>query len=204
MKHPELRELLVNISRKVFERGLVSQRSGNLSIRLDENLILITPKSKRYENIQANDLVCITLDGEIIDGNREPSSEWQLHREIYLRRNDVKAIIHTHSICGSILASLEMPLPVILDEQREQLGGDIKVARYAPCGTYELARNAVEALEGRKACILSRHGVVAVGESLDEAFDVCELIERFSKIYIFMCLLSKERNTGEPYSLASK
>lgn len=187
----EFRKGLLKIVKKVAARGLVSGTSGNMSLRVSENQILITPKSKRYEKIKLDDFVLISFDGKVLEGSKTPSSEWQLHREIYRVREDVNAIIHTHSICGCILAALEMPLPVILDEQLEFLGGDIKVAKYAVAGSLELAKNATEALEGRKACILSKHGVVAVGKTLDDAYNVCELVERLSKIYIFMRLLKK-------------
>lgn len=187
----ESRKGLLKIVKKVAARGLVSGTSGNMSLRVSENQILITPKSKRYEKIKLDDFVLISFDGKVLEGSKTPSSEWQLHREIYRVREDVNAIIHTHSICGCILAALEMPLPVILDEQLEFLGGDIKVAKYAVAGSLELAKNATEALEGRKACILSRHGVVVVGKTLDDAYNVCELVERLSKIYIFMRLLQK-------------
>lgn len=185
------RREIVKIAKKIYRKGLVTELSGNLSLKVDDNLILITPKSKQYEKLEKSDLVLIDLQGNVLEGIKEPSSEKRLHFEIYKNRKDVNAIIHTHSTCACVLAALELSLPVILDEQRELIGGEIKVSKYAPSGSAELAKEVVNALGKNKACIISKHGVVAVGESLKEAFFICNLIERLSKVYIFMKILNK-------------
>lgn len=179
-------------ARKIYRKGLVSAISGNLSLRVEENLFLITPKGKCYERLNREDIVLLDLDGKIVEGSKEPSSEKNLHIEVYKNRPDVRAIIHTHSSCACVLAALEMPLPIILDEQREILGGFIEVTKYSPPGSVELAREVLRALNSKKAAILSKHGAVSVGESLKEAYNVCELLERLCKIYLFIKLLKRD------------
>lgn len=183
---------LVRYARKIYRKGLVSAISGNLSLRVNERLFLITPKGKCYERLRREDIVLLDLDGNLVDGTKEPSSEKNLHIEVYRNRPDVRAIIHTHSLCACVLAALEMPLPVILDEQMEILGGSIEVTRYSPPGSAELAKEVVRALNDKKAAILSRHGAVSVGSSLKEAYNVCELLERLCRVYIFIKFLRKD------------
>ena len=191
MKWKKERQEIVNFARKIYRKGFVTGISGNLSIRVNDKYLLITPKSKCYEKIKISDIVLIDLNGKIIEGETEPSSEKKLHIEIYKARKDINAIIHTHSTYTCILAAKELSLPVILDEQKDVLGGEIKVAKYAPCGSNELAIEAVNALRDKKGVILAKHGAVAVGKSMHEAFYICELIERLSKIYLYMKLIEK-------------
>lgn len=191
MKFKKERKELISFAKKIYKKGLVSGVSGNLSLRVDEKAFLITPASKSYEKLQIEDLVLLDMEGNIIEGQKEPSSEKKLHIEIYKNREDVGAIIHTHSVFTCVLAALEMSLPMILEEQQEILGGEIKVAKYAPAGSETLAKEAIKAIGTNKAVILAKHGLVSVGENMDEAYLVCNLIERLSKIYLYMRLLTK-------------
>ncbi len=191
MEWKKERKEVIRFAKKIYRKGLVTGTSGNLSLRIKENSFLITPRAKCYEKLQAQDILLIDLEGNILEGQREPSSEKNLHMEIYRARQDVKAIIHTHSSCACVLAAMELTLPLILDEQKEILGGQIEVAKYAPSGSVELAIETIKALGKNKAVILAKHGAVVVGDSLNEAYNICELIERLSKIYLFMKLLGK-------------
>ncbi|GAB6183791.1 class II aldolase/adducin family protein [Thermodesulfovibrio hydrogeniphilus] len=185
------REKIVRIAKKIYQMGLVTEISGNLSLRVSENQFLITPSGKSYEKLKASEIVLLDMNGNIIEGIKKPSTETKLHIEIYKARQDVNAIIHTHSTYACVLASLEMLLPAILDEQKEVFGGEVKVSKYAPAGSEALALEAVKALGNGKAAILSKHGTVSVGKDLREAYIVCELLERLSKIYIFTTLMKK-------------
>ncbi len=191
MQWKKEKEELVKFAKKIYKKGFVSGLSGNLSLRVNEKAFLITPKAKYYEKLKNSDLVLVDLDGNIIEGEKEPSSEKKLHLAIYRERKDINAIIHAHSCFACILAALECPLPIILDEQREVLGGEVKVAKYAPSGSDELAHETVRCLGQGKAVILAKHGTVATGKSITEAYYVCELLERLSKIYLFMRLLQR-------------
>lgn len=189
MRWKKEREEIVRIAKRIYKKGLVTGCSGNISMRLKDNLIAITAKSKSYNRLKASDVVVIDFNENVIEGDKEPSSERKLHIEIYRARNDVNAVIHTHSTFACTMAALNLSLPLILDEQREFLGGQIDVANYAPSGTKELAKEAVKALAHKKAVFLSRHGAVSVGCNIEEAFAVCELLEKLCQIYLFMKLI---------------
>lgn len=185
------KEEIVRVSKHLYEKGLVSEKSGNLSIRVKDDIVLITPKSNFYEKLEASDIVTINLRGEILEGNREPSSEKKLHIEIYKARGDVNAIIHVHSLFACTMAALELNLPLILDEQEIILGGQIEVAQYAPPGSLELALNAVKALGNKRAVFLSRHGAVSVAENINEAVIVCKILEKLCQTYLLMRMIKK-------------
>ncbi|GAQ95215.1 L-fuculose-phosphate aldolase [Thermodesulfovibrio aggregans] len=186
MQWKKEREQIVRAAKKIYRKGLVTGYSGNISTRLNEKLIAITPKSKSYSKLKASDIVIIDFDGNLVEGSNEPSSERMLHIEIYKNRKDVNAIIHTHSTFACTIAALNFSLPLILDEQIEILGGEIGVTKYAPSGTKELAEETVKTLAQKKAVLLSKHGAVGVGSTIEEAFLVCELLEKLCKIYVFM------------------
>ncbi|GLI54385.1 class II aldolase/adducin family protein [Thermodesulfovibrio yellowstonii] len=192
MQWEKERKEIVRVAKKIYKKGLVTANSGNFSVRTANETILITPRSKSYERLKFSDIIELNFDGKVIEGSREPSSEYRLHIEIYKERKDINAVIHTHSTFACALASLNQSLPVILDEQRAVFGGEIRVAKYAVSGTEELAKEAVKALKNRKAVFLSRHGAVAVGKNISEADAICELIEKFCQIYVFMRLLQKQ------------
>lgn len=185
------KEEIVRVSKYLYEKGLVSEKSGNLSIRVKDDTILITPKGNFYENLVASDIVTINFNGDILEGDREPSSEKKLHIEIYKARSDVNAIIHVHSLFACTLAALELNLPLILDEQEIILGGQIEVAQYAPPGSLELALNAVKALGNKRAVFLSRHGAVSVAENINEAVIVCKILEKLCQTYLLMRMIKK-------------
>lgn len=192
MQWKKERREVIRFAKRTYKKQLVTGLSGNLSLRVNEDFIIITPRAKCYEKLSLEDLVILDLNGNIIDGQKEPSSEKNLHLEIYRVREDVRAIIHTHSSYASVFAALQIPIPVILDEQTEILGGTIAVTHYAPSGSLELAKEAAKTLNKSKAILLAKHGAVAVGSSLVEAFHVCELVEKLSKIYLFMKLVQEK------------
>ncbi|WP_297212864.1 MULTISPECIES: class II aldolase/adducin family protein [Thermodesulfovibrio] len=192
MQWKKERKEVIRFAKRTYKKQLVTGLSGNLSLRVNEDFIIITPRAKCYEKLSLEDLVVLDLKGNIIEGQKEPSSEKNLHLEIYRVREDVRAIIHTHSSYASVFAALQIPIPVILDEQTEILGGTIAVTNYAPSGSLELAKEAVKTLNKSKAILLAKHGAVAVGSSLVEAFHVCELVEKLSKIYLFMKLVQEK------------
>lgn len=189
MQWKKEREEILKVAKKIYKKGFVAGGSGNISMRLKEDLIAITAKAKSYDRLKISDIVVIDFNENVIEGDKEPSSEKKLHIEIYKARKDVHAIIHTHSPFACILAALDLCLPLILDEQKDILGGEINIANYAPSGTAELAQEAVKALGDKKAVLLSRHGAVSVGKNLNEANNVCELLEKLCQTYIFMRLI---------------
>jgi L-fuculose-phosphate aldolase len=180
----ELRRELLDAARALFRVGLLSGKEGNLSAITPNRLVVITPARKNYLALAPEDLVVVDPQGRKIRGQRSPSSELRMHLEIYRRRQDVGAIIHTHATYATVLALTRSKLPAVLDEVTLALGGEIAVSRYAMPGTEELGRNVAAALDGKGAALIANHGCVAVGRGVEEALENMIILERASQIYV--------------------
>lgn len=178
------REVLLRMSRKSYEQELFAGTSGNLSLYdREEGLMLITPSSIPYETMKVQDLVLMTLDGEIIEGENRPSSEWRMHAVIYREREDVSAVMHTHSPYATSFAVNKWEIPVILIEMVPFLGGSVPVAEFALPGTASVGEEAVKVLKEREACLMSNHGVLAIGTTIEQAHIRAVYVEDAAKIY---------------------
>jgi L-fuculose-phosphate aldolase len=193
----EARQSVLEAARKMSEKGLVTGTSGNVSLRLpaadNRHLLAITPTSRPYSTLNADDIPIIDFDGRLVDGALAPSVETPLHIAIYQARQNVNAIIHTHSVYASAAAVAGMEIPPILEDQVAYLGGAIKLAEYAASGTKEQIATVVEALGECSGALMSNHGVVGTGRTINAAFTACELIEKTAKIY-FLALLAGKVN----------
>jgi L-fuculose-phosphate aldolase len=182
MNEAQLRSELVRITKKLDEQGLNRGTSGNASVRYGEGM-LITPSGMGAEGLGEDDIVFVNLDGTA-RGRWQPSSEWLFHRDIFAQREEVGAIVHTHSIASTALACLRKDIPPF-HYMIALIGGDnIRCAEYATFGTQALSDNALSALRGRKACLLANHGMIAAGENLDEAYKVAVEVETLSEMYL--------------------
>jgi len=130
-------------------------------------------------------------DGTAIDGDRRPSTELRLHLAIYETRRDVSAIMHTHSIYACALAVTGKPLPPILEDQVQLAGGEVPVTRYARAGTSGLAEAAVEVLGRGNAVLLANHGLVGMGRTVEEAFQVCLVVEKAAQVYAWASMMGQ-------------
>lgn len=180
----KLKQEIVDRSLQAFHEGLFSGTSGNMSCFLrEEGKMLITPTSVRYDVMTADDIVVMKPDGTILEGHLQPSSEWRMHAAIYEAKSDVDAVFHTHSPYATAFAVNRQTIPAVLIEALVFLGGDIRCAAYATPGTKEVGLNAIPALDGRMACTLANHGVLAVGKDLQQAYLNAEYVEDVAKIY---------------------
>lgn len=192
----ERKHAVVLTAQKMEALGLVTGTSGNVSVRLaplddSRELLAVTPSSRPYGTLETDDIVVVDFDVEPIEGELTPSSESLLHVAIYCARPDVRAIIHTHSVYSSVAAVAGLDIPPVIDEVMIAVGGPIKVSRYAFPGSQELADNVCAALGERKAALIRNHGAVGVGRDLDEALEVCALIERVAQVFIYASILGK-------------
>jgi len=181
--------------RRLGELGLTAGSSGNVSIRLDtsnsDGLVAITPSGRSYEDLGEEDVVVVDFDVEQVEGDLVPSSETLLHLEVYRRRPDAGAVIHTHALYSSVLAVAGIEIPPVIDEMVVSLGGGIQVSEYAFPGSEDLAENVCDALGDRAAALVRSHGAVGVGRDLREAMDVCVLVERVAHVFVNASLLGK-------------
>ncbi len=183
-------------ARKMWEAGLVVGSAGNVSRRVDDQWIAITPTSVPYDVMTVEQITIIELaSGKRIDSPLDASYELPMHLGIYRSRRDLTAIIHTHSPFVTTLSVLRKPLPPIIDEMMLYFGGQIEVTDYAFTGTDAVGANVVRALGDRAGVILANHGNVCVGKSLDRAMNVALTMESCERVYIEALRL------GEPVQL---
>jgi len=177
-----LRDELVMTAKRMSELGLTPGMSGNVSVRGPSG-IFVTPSGMSYSDLRSDDAVEIKHDGSIRPGQRAPSTEWRLHRDILGARADVQAIVHTHSLYCTTISMLRRPIPAV--HYMIVLAGsdEIPCAEYATFGSAELALNAVSALRGGDACLLANHGMVALGSTLQAALKLAAEVETLASQY---------------------
>ena len=180
-----LRAGIVATARAMNAAGVNRGRAGNVSARLSRagfDGFLITPTGFRYEAMREDDVVAVAGDGTA-SGSHQPSSEWRFHRDIYRERPEVGAIVHTHAPFATTLACLDRGIPPFHYMVARAGGRDIRCAPYATFGTQALSDHAVRALEGRRACLLAHHGMIAVGASLEAALELAIEVETLAEMY---------------------
>jgi L-fuculose-phosphate aldolase len=182
----EEKKCVLEAAQKMAVSGLVVGTSGNISLRLPYKrpLLAITPSSLPYDTLNADDIQVVDFYGRKVEGNLPPSIETMLHIGIYKARKDICAVIHTHSVYASAAAVAGLEIPPIMDDQVICLGGEIKLAVYAPGGSQELADAVVAALGDRNGVIMANHGAAGVGRTMRDAFTACEIIEKTARIYL--------------------
>lgn len=174
---------LINICLAMEKNGLVKGTWGNASIK-DGEKIYITPSGYPYDKMVEDDVMVIDIEGSILEGFRKPSSEYQLHLEIYKNRKDANAIIHSHPIYSSVVSLVKEYIPPLIEDGVMICGERINVAKYGQPGTKDLALKAVEALGMNHAVILKNHGLVTIGENEIEALTASIIAEKTAHIYI--------------------
>jgi L-fuculose-phosphate aldolase len=178
----EVKEQVLAAAKDMLRKGLTEGTAGNLSARLPDGNIVITPSSVDYEAMTLDDLCVIDLDANQLGGTRGPSSEKLLHLACYKGFDDVQSVIHAHPIYATMFAVAHQPIPACIDEFSIFVGGDVGVTDYAMSGTEDVGTNAVTCLQGRGAALLANHGTVAVGPSPARALHITALIERSAQI----------------------
>jgi L-fuculose-phosphate aldolase len=178
----QLRDELIATARRMSELGLAPGTTGNVSVRTARGFV-VTPSGMAYDQLRGDDAVAIDLDGTIRPGQRAPSSEWRLHRDILAARPDAGAIVHTHSLFCTSVSCLRRPIPAIHYMIILAGADEIPCADYATFGTAELAAAVVRALGRGHACLMANHGMVALGDSLAAALRLAADVETLAAQY---------------------
>ncbi len=190
------RSLIVEYGKRMLDRGLVESTGGNLSIYSREKaLVVISPSGVPYETMTPGDVSVVDLDKKVVEGSRRPSSELDMHLVFYKNRQDISAMVHTHSVYATTLACLRKELPPV-HYLIGFAGKTVRCADYALFGTPELAENAYAAMQHRNAVLLANHGLLAGSTDIDSAFTIAELIEYCAEVYYRACSI------GEPVVLS--
>jgi L-fuculose-phosphate aldolase len=181
LAHADTRRKIIATAMKMNALGINQGKSGNVSARADGGF-LITPTGIPYEETKPEQIVATAFDGTFT-GDVLPSSEWRFHADIYRSRRDVHAIVHTHAAYATTIACLGKNIPAFHYMIAVAGGRNIRCAPYATFGTQELSDHAVAALEGRHACLLAQHGMIAVGATLEKALALAVEVESLARMY---------------------
>lgn len=179
------RQDLVATCRAMLDKGLATGTSGNISTRSGDGF-LISPTGIAYDALGPEQVVRMRWDGSF-DGDILPSSEWRFHADILRSRPELNAVVHTHSPRATAVSILGRDIPAIHYRIAAAGGADIRCTPYATFGTQELADLAVAAIQGRRACLLGHHGVIAAHATLAGALALAETVEELADLYL-MCL----------------
>jgi L-fuculose-phosphate aldolase len=185
MNERALRAAIIATARAMNAAGINRGMSGNVSARLRTDAwdgFLVTPTGMPYDATTLDDIVALTLSGEV-RGKRLPSSEWRFHRDLYRARSDIHAVVHVHASFATTLACLRRGIPAFHYMVAKAGGRDIRCAPYATFGSDELARCVVEAMVDRRACLLANHGMIATGEDLTAALALAVEVESLAEMY---------------------
>ncbi len=193
MRLESIRHDLVKLNQELPKNHLVTWTSGNVSIRDPETgYVAIKPSGVMFEDLTAEDMVVLDLDGKIIEGKRKPSSDTASHLYIYRARPDVFGVVHTHSNYATAFAAIGKPIPVYLTAQADEFGGPIPCGGFALIGGEEIGKEVVNSIGSSPAIIMKNHGVFTIGPSGKAAVKAAIMVEDVARtIWI-------ARQLGEP------
>ncbi len=182
-----LRRQIIDTCLEMNEAGINQGTAGNVSVRFGDGMLL-TPTGIPYREMQPSDIVYMHADGTV-DGGTAPSSEWRFHLAIINARPEVGAVVHAHAIYSTTIAIMGYDIPALHYQIGVAGGNTIRCARYATYGTQELSDSALEALEGRSACLLAHHGIIATGPDLKKALWLAVEVETLARQYYYTLTL---------------
>lgn len=186
----EVRKQIIQTGKEMLATNLTVGTWGNISCRIPgQEYVAITPSGMKHDILTPEDIVVLDLNGMVMEGTRRPSIEVPLHLAIYQARQDVQAIVHTHSAHATAMAVARKEIPGAIEDLVQIVGGSVRVNEYAMPGTDRLGSSTVKALEGRNAVLLANHGMLGVGKNLDEALKVCYVVEKSAKIVLLAQLV---------------
>lgn len=181
MSEQESRQQLLAASRRLVELGLNRGTAGNASIRHADGM-LITPSALPVAEMTTDSMVRMDLEGKVLQGGK-PSSEWRFHRDIFVARPEIGAVLHMHSTFATTIACLGKDVPAVHYHIAIAGGDSIRCTPYTIFGEQNLSDLALEALHDRKACLLGNHGMIALGKDLADALSVAQEVEYLCEIY---------------------
>lgn len=177
-----VKQAVLDASTELLHRGLVEGTAGNLSARLPDGRVVMTPSSLAYEQMGLSDLVVTDLQGVVVEGTRPPTSEKALHLACLRQHEDIGAVIHSHAIYATMFAITHQPIPCVIEEFDIYVGGEVPVADYKVTGSDELGDEVARWVGERGAVLMANHGLLTVGKDIAQAMKVASLVERTAQI----------------------
>ena len=182
MNELEIREALLATAKEMIASGLVEGTAGNVSARLPNGNVVLTPSSVAYDTMTLDDLVVTDIDGRVLEGKRMPTTEKALHLACLRKHRDIGAVMHCHALFATMFAVVRQPIPCLIEEFDVYVGGEVPVAGYRLTGSDELAEEVSGWLEDRGAVLMANHGLLCVGKHPADVLKVAKLVERTAKI----------------------
>lgn len=205
METQKLKESLLKTCRRLAEHGFVAATDGNVSARLPDGTILVTPSGRNKADLEIEELIIVGMDGRIVSGIGRPSTEFAMHSFIYGAKPDVRAVVHAHPPFATAFAAARIPLDSLVFPEVIVTLGIIPLADYATPSTSEVVSSIAPLAKDYDAIMLANHGVVTCGGSLDDAYDKMEKVEHTARIAFIVRQLggAKELTREEIERLAS-
>ena len=176
------RRQVLDTALTMYRRGLVEGTAGNVSARLPDGTVCMTPSSTPYEAITVESLPIVDVEGNQMGGEGRPTSERSLHLACYRDHPEVGGVVHCHPTYASMFAVARQPIPAVIEEVVVYVGGDVPVCEYHTTGTDELGDEVARNLGDRSAALMANHGLVCVGASPDDALHNALVVERTAHI----------------------
>jgi L-fuculose-phosphate aldolase len=178
----ETKEQILWVAQEMLRSGLVEGTAGNLGARLPDGNAVLTPSSLDYREMTLDDLVVTDLDGNVLEGERGPTTEKALHLSALRLHDEIDATMHCHAKFATMFAVTRQPIPAVIEEVVVFIGGDVEVADYRTTGTDELADEVAKRVEDRAAVLMANHGLFAVGKTPKDVLHIASLVERTAEI----------------------
>jgi len=191
MLYEEKRRELTEICHLLYECNLVTATDGNVSVRVSEKHILLTPSGKNKGFLKPEEMLVVDLDGCVIEGEGKASKEFPMHRAVYLERRDVGAVVHTHPVYATAFALAGKNIPEDHLIETRMMLKKVALAGYATPGTLEMAEVIAPFIANTNAILLQNHGALTVGRDLMDAFNKMEVLESIAKTIIMSKLIGK-------------
>ena len=182
MTAQETKEDLLWVAKEMLATNLVQGTAGNCAARLPDGNAVLTPGSLDYTEMTLDDLVVCDLDGNVLEGHRNPTSEKALHLSALKQHEDIGATMHCHAKFATMFALTRQPIPACIEEFDVYVGGDVEVAEYRTTGTVELADEVAKRVADKAAVLMANHGLFAVGKTPKDVLHVAHLVERTAEI----------------------
>lgn len=196
MNYEKERNQIVEYGKKLITNNLTTGTGGNISIYLpDEKLMLISPSGIDYFEIKPEDIVLMDLNGNVVEGDRKPSSEYELHAIFYRNNSTVGAVVHAHADYATACACLRINIPP-LHYIMADIGDELRCSEYKIYGSSEIAEEAYRVMADNNGILLANHGLLAIGKNLESAMGIARNIEMMCKLYI------RARSIGDPVILS--
>ncbi|MEZ5570858.1 MAG: class II aldolase/adducin family protein [Halioglobus sp.] len=182
MSAKQIKESLLAVAKEMITCGLVEGTAGNVSARLPDGNVVLTPSSLEYSTMALSDLVVTDIDGKVLAGDRAPTSEKSLHLACLKKHPDIGAVLHCHAMFATMFAIVRKPIPCVIEEFDMYVGGDVPVADYRITGSDELAEEVSKLVADKGAVLMANHGLLCVGKTPADVLKVAKLVERTAKI----------------------